>query len=358
MHQILPTFLKLIFLTLAITACSDGSSTRPAPPVEEAPPAPPTIDLSFTDAPIDLTGVSAQFAADVAYGDGERNVLDIYLPASDEPTALVIYVHGGAFTGGDKSVAHDNLGDHIHELLSQGVAYATINYYLLRTEPLDEHGVIRSLTDSARALQFMRYYAASFNIEPDRVAMYGHSAGAGTSMWLGTHDDLADPEAEDPILQQSTRIRAVGALATQSTYDIVRWEEVLFDAIAPFAALLGGTDIVKVSEAVGQTDLLLSFLAINDTSQITEPDSVEYRANIDMLALMDSGDAPIYVSNVTPSPQNLVDLLFHHGLHARAVADQADAVGLHSVAYVTDPTFVIEDPSGEDLISFLTRHIN
>ncbi len=356
MHLMTP-IIKALLLSVLVSACSDNSSSPP-PPVEEVPPAPPTIELTFSDAPVDLTGISAQFAENVAYGEGERNVLDIYMPDADQPTPLVIYIHGGAFTAGDKSVAHENFSDDIRSLLSSGVAYATLNYYLLDTEAIDETGVIRSLSDNARALQFMRYYAASFNIDSANVAVYGHSAGAGTGLWLGTHDDLADPDSDDPVLRQSTRINAVAALATQATYDIVRWEEVLADVLAPFAGILGGTDIVTVSQAVGQTDLLLSFLAMTDLSELDTPEIAEYRANIDMLALMDSGDAPIFVSNITPSPQNLVDLLFHHGLHARALAEQADAVGLHSVVYITDPVFGSEDPSGEDFISFMLRHIN
>jgi len=83
------------------------------------------------------------------------------------------------------------------------------------------------------------YVMQSLNIEPENVAMYGVSAGAGASLWLGTHDELADAEAEDPILRESTRIKAVGALVTQSTYDIIDWEEVLLPITQPVEAILG-----------------------------------------------------------------------------------------------------------------------
>jgi hypothetical protein len=78
--------------------------------------------------------------------------------------------------------------------------------------PLDDDGVIRPLTDSARVVQFLRYYAGSLDIDPEQVAVYGASAGASTSLWLGTHDDLADPGNEDPVLRESSRVNAVGAL--------------------------------------------------------------------------------------------------------------------------------------------------
>ncbi|MCP4644324.1 MAG: hypothetical protein GY851_28030, partial [bacterium] len=40
--------------------------------------------------------------ADVRYGEHERNVLDVWKAMSDEPTPLVIYIHGGGFIAGDK----------------------------------------------------------------------------------------------------------------------------------------------------------------------------------------------------------------------------------------------------------------
>ena len=120
----------LIPATLAFTlaACGgDGSNHSPAPAEETR----PALDLSFGEAPIALPGITANFAADVSYGDAERNLFDIYLPDCDEPTPLVIFIHGGGFTGGDKSSAHENFADDIREFLQSCVAYATISYTLL-----------------------------------------------------------------------------------------------------------------------------------------------------------------------------------------------------------------------------------
>ncbi|MEM8500441.1 MAG: alpha/beta hydrolase [Pseudomonadota bacterium] len=345
-------FICLGAIVALLAACSDGDGSNTL--FEEV----PSLDLAFTASPIDVQNSQAQFAQNVAYGDEERNLFDIWLPDSDGPTPLAIYIHGGAFRGGDKAIEEGPLADIVRELLDRGIAVASSTYYLLSTDPVDTNGVMKSLNDSKRALQFMRYHARSLNIDPDNVAIFGGSAGAGTALWLGTHDELAEPDSTDPILRQSSRVQAVGALATQATYELVRWEQVLQDAIAPFAALLGGTDIVTISNAVGATDLLLAFLAIDSVDQIDSPEARAIRENIDMLALMDSSDAPIYVSNTTPSPDDLVDLLFHHALHARALKETADAVGLESVVYADDPSFSIVDPSGEDLVSFISRHIN
>jgi hypothetical protein len=344
-------YLKLacivVFCLVAITSCSNGDGGDSIP----------QLSYHFTEAPIDLTGITADFSADVAYGDAENNIFDIYLPDSYEPTPLVIFIHGGGFTGGDKSSSHEDRAEEIREFLQDGIAYATVNYRLLTVDPVDEDGVIKSMLDCARVLQFIRYYSDSLNIDPENVALYGASAGAGTSLWLGTHDDLADPENEDPVLRESTRVKAVGALATQSTYDIIRWEEILLPVLEPFKVSLGGTDILTVATAVGAADYLLAFLGIPSVDVLETPEVLEYRANVDMLALMDEGDAPIYVRNFATGFDDLLNTFLHHGLHALAVKTQADEVGLHSVGYVEDPAYALEDPSGEGLVSFLSRHI-
>jgi hypothetical protein len=351
--------LCLPLLLCTLVACSNGNDNNNVTTTR------PALALDFTTAPIDLSGIAANYASDVAYGDAERNLFDIYLPDCDEPTALVIYIHGGGFTGGDKSSGHSN-ADSIREFLQSCVAYATINYTLLDVPSEEEGtasivaqgGVLTSLNDTARALQFMRYHYASLNLDADRVALYGGSAGAGASLWLGTHDDMADPESSDPVLRESTRVSAVGALATQSTYDLLRWEQILLPITQQFAALLGGTDIPTVAAAVGASNYLLTFLGVPTIADIYSDENVAYRANVDMLGLMDSGDAPIYVQNYETGFDDLLNLFLHHGVHALAVKARADEVGLESVAYVNDPAYLLVDPSGETLNSFLLRHIN
>jgi len=349
-----PLLFLLTFVLPLVAACSDGGDRREQPR--------PPLELAFSGAPIDLAGTAADYAADVRYGPGERNLFDIYLPDCDEPTALVIYIHGGGFTGGDKGSAP---ADNIREFLRACIAHASINYFLLDIPGPGEDtasaeaqgGVLTSLQDTARALQFMRYHFASLNIDPQRVALYGVSAGAGASLWLGTHDDMADPGNPDPVLRESTRVSAVGALATQSTYDLLRWEDILLPITAPFEDLLGGTDLVSLAQGLGVTNYLLTFLGVASVDAIAGADNIAYRAEVDMLGLMDAGDAPVYVHNFDTGFDDLLNLFLHHGLHALAVKARADEVGLHSVAYVEDPVYALEDPSGEGLTSFLTRHI-
>ena len=73
--------------------------------------------------------------------------------------------------------------------------------------------------DARRALQFLRSKAVEWNIDPERVGAYGGSAGAMLSMWLAFHDEMADPQNEDPVLRQSTRLKCVATMGGQITFD-------------------------------------------------------------------------------------------------------------------------------------------
>ena len=346
---------------LLVSACSDSNDSSDSQYSAEPPR--PELELQLTGAPIDLPGISARFASDISYGPYERNLFNIFLPDCDEPTPLIIYIHGGGFTGGNKERYSQ---EQIREALQQCVAWATIGYRLLPPrEDIEqpsgtenERGVIVSLSDSALALQFIRYYYKSLNLDPNSVAVWGRSAGAGTALWLGTHDDMADPDNSDPVLRESTRVKAVGAIATQATYDIPGWERVLgplIESLVP--SLVPSTDVQEVAAALGATGYLLRFLGAASFEQLSTDNYVEYRNNVDMLKQMDSGDAPIYVANASPSLSNPLNFVLHHALHALSVKARADEVGLECVGYSADPAWPLSDPSGEELTHFLLRHI-
>ena len=148
--------------------------------------------------------------AEVKYGPHERNVLDLYLAKSDTPTPLVLYIHGGGFQGGDKS----SLGGEARAFLDAGWSIAAINYRLTNTAPAPA-----AYLDCARALQFLRHHAKKWNLDPKLVASTGGSAGAGTSLWIAFHDDLADPKSDDPVARESTRLTCSVVSNGQSSYD-------------------------------------------------------------------------------------------------------------------------------------------
>jgi acetyl esterase len=148
--------------------------------------------------------------ANVKYGPFRRNVMDVWLAKSDKPTPVLVSIHGGGFRGGNKSVSDGIL----KESLDSGISVVAITYRLS-----DEAIAPAKFLDSARAIQFIRHNGKEWNLDPTRIAATGGSAGAGISLWLGFHEDVADPDNEDPVLRQSTRLTCMAVYNGQASYD-------------------------------------------------------------------------------------------------------------------------------------------
>jgi acetyl esterase/lipase len=329
--------LTLSILALLVVSCGSSSGTNNDPPVEP-------LDLTDRAAGFDIDSVGAEYFEGISYGPYDENLFDVYIPDSDEPTPLLIWIHGGGFTGGSRDTS--NMEGFVLPYLEEGVAVASIDYRLL--ESPDPDGVIKSLQDSTRCLQFIRYHAEELNIDPSNIILAGGSAGAGTALWIGFKDDMADPDSDDPVLRQTTRVTAIVALATQATYDIGKWKTVVFEEY--------DVDLLELADTLGLAQNLLDFYGITDVETFESAEILDYRAEVDMLALMDAEDPPFFVHNdLTPAIFPIsVDLAFHHANHALVLADQADEIGLENVAYMD--ALMIEDPSGEDSLAFSLRH--
>jgi dienelactone hydrolase len=141
------------------------------------------------------------------YGPHQRNVMDIWLPKSDKPTPIVMYIHGGGFVGGDKS--HGHRQPMRKKCLAAKVAFATMNYRFLKHASYQE-----IMFDGARAIQALRADTRKLNIDPRRIGVYGHSAGAIMSMWLGFHPDVGKRNSKDRIGRFSSTVSVTGGLLT------------------------------------------------------------------------------------------------------------------------------------------------
>lgn len=105
--------------------------------------------------------------ADIAYGTGERQVLDIYLPQGTGPFPFVIDIHGGAFKIGSKTMAAPS-----ETLLAAGFAIVRPNYRLSGTDLWPAQG-----DDCLAAATHVLDRAAEYSLDPARFALWGQSAG-------------------------------------------------------------------------------------------------------------------------------------------------------------------------------------
>ena len=136
---------------------------------------------------------------DIAYiTDGhERQKLDLYVPETGENLPLIIWIHGGAWRGGDKK-------NYIRrEYLKAGYAGASINYRL------SQHAIFPAqIEDVKAAVRWLRANAETYRLDPNRFAAWGSSAGGHLVAMLGTAGDVDEFEAGEN-LEVSSRVQAV-----------------------------------------------------------------------------------------------------------------------------------------------------
>ncbi len=264
---------------------------------------------------INAAGVTADHS-DLSYGPHSRNIMDVWLAESDEPSPMVVCIHGGGFKNNDKSSWHNS--PELVDLLEQGISVATINYRYV--DQTGDMGVLGCLNDCALAVQYIRSRADEWNLDSSRFGGIGGSAGAGSCLWLATHPDLVDLNSDDPVAQQSSRLQAIGLTGTQATYNFDHW-------ITKIEELYPAQ---QAAEVVAQmTPTMLQFYGLPDDGDIDSIEAQAIKRELDMLAWMSADDAAIWVDNGQGRalPQNKGQLL-HHAYHAIAVGQKAKRVGL------------------------------
>jgi acetyl esterase/lipase len=109
--------------------------------------------------------------------------LDIFLPENTKgPFPLIIYIHGGGWMLGHKLMGHNTA---VFKAISQGYAVATIDYRLS-----DEAIWPAQLYDCKAAVRFLKANASKFNINPNKIAAWGNSAGAHLAQMLGATGNI------------------------------------------------------------------------------------------------------------------------------------------------------------------------
>ena len=297
------------------------------------------------------------YAWDINYDniDLNKQVFHLFLPDTTGNFPLVVFIHGGGYIGGTPDIVTTPVRrQDIKYFLENGIAFASVGYRLINNTGPDTEGVIKCLNDAKRALQFIRYNASDLYIDPTKIALQGRSAGASSSYWLGTLPDMADPNATDPILQESTRVCAVDLYGSQATLDMYKWETQVFDnfdgngtnyTLDSMENLMG---FERVSNLYGDFDSISQILV--------DPALIQYRQDVDQLFYLSNDDPPLFISSQSLAVHPSQDLV-HHSFHGREIHNTALAVGVSEVK-ADIPALSINTTNGESGIEFLVRHLN
>jgi len=161
-----------------------------------------------------------------------EQTLDIYLPKGKylvypRPVPLVVFIHGGGWAEGNKSFPLA-LG-----LIEKGYAIASLNYRLTGNAIFPAQ-----LDDCKAAIRWLRGNAGNYSIDPNRIGVWGLSAGGNLAALLGTTGNKANG-TEGAYTQYSSKVQAVCDWYGPSDFSAPR-EKLSSYALEAASKFLGG----------------------------------------------------------------------------------------------------------------------
>lgn len=286
----LASMARVLLFFLIFQAHGNGQLPKGVPPVTIAP------DVS-----------------NIPYGPHERNVLDLWKTKVRHQAPLLVFIHGGSFTHGDK---RDRLPDFlVKDCLKNGISVASINYRYSTQAPYPA-----PWADSVRAVQFLRLHAAEYDLNPKAFAATGGSAGAVMSLWIGFHDDMADPTSNDPVRRQSTRLCGMAVSNGQTTVD----PRTIARLITPGMQHDGLRTLFGMKPGVDPLEAKEYFKLYEDASPVTH---------------LTRDDPPVflyYSNSNTPMPPATHGIGIHHPRFGYFLKEKMDNLGIECIVRVKD----------------------
>ncbi len=214
-------FISMLAFTVAALACRSAANLTPVPEAQTtttlegqaSPVAQPSDSFNESEESPqqllkDIIAIAEDVQRDVTYCtvDGVELKMDMYFPKNTpEPTPLVVFIHGGGWSKGDKK-SRVGMTD-VPALLEAGFTVASLNYRLAI-----EYQFPVMLQDVKCAIRSFRANADQYNIDADKIGVWGESAGGHLSSMIGLTDESAGFDVGQ-YLDQSSRVNVVIVLS-------------------------------------------------------------------------------------------------------------------------------------------------
>jgi acetyl esterase/lipase len=142
---------------------------------------------------------------DVVYGHkmGMALTFDVLKPSTTNGAGVLFMVSGGWISQWSPP---EQTAQRFRELLAAGFTVFAVRH---GSSPLFK--VPDAVADVRRATRYIKANAPEWNVDPERLGVFGGSAGGHLSLMLGTTGDDGDPAATDPVLRESSKVAAVVA---------------------------------------------------------------------------------------------------------------------------------------------------
>ncbi|PLT27863.1 alpha/beta hydrolase [Peribacillus deserti] len=183
---------------------------------------------------ISLPVYDTKFISDIEFGNGGGVplLLDLCKPINSEgPFPAIIYIHGGGWKFGDKASSG---GKKTLKFAKYGFVTCSINHRSTKnaSHPAQIH-------DVKAAVRWLRAHAEKYQIDPNKIGVWGHSSGGHLAALLGTSEDIPELKGNSGSPGYSSRVQAVCTSAGPT--DILKmggWHDA---PNSPEACLIGST---------------------------------------------------------------------------------------------------------------------
>jgi len=166
------TFIILLIITLAVTSFKLG------------------LFLYNTGHLVFFTHDDGVIVSNIKYGKSERNILDLYIPENideNNDNGLILFLHGGAWTTGDKSL----IQAYSKKMVKEGYIAANMNYSYLDIN--NGVSVFHILDEITLALEKIEDLSYEYNLNVTQVALCGYSAGGHLTLLYGYTKEYESP---------------------------------------------------------------------------------------------------------------------------------------------------------------------
>jgi acetyl esterase/lipase len=177
---------------------------------------------------LDLSAQDSSFTyKEVIYGrkDGMALTMIVAEPKEKKNGAVIIYVVSGGWSsniGGFVQHHFENWKELRLFSRSMAVNGYTVIYVGHGSQP--RYTVPETIVDIQKAVRFIRFNAKAYSIDPGKIGVYGGSSGGHLALCVGMMDGKGDPNAEDMVGRQSSKVNAVVCLAPPSDFMNYRFD--------------------------------------------------------------------------------------------------------------------------------------
>ena len=133
--------------------------------------------------------------------DGMALTMTVLTPKKKVNGKAIIYVLSGNWISSERML--DAFSERTGLYIDAGY---TLFGVMVGCQP--RYAIPDEIEDLKRAVRFVRYHAANYKIDPDRIGITGSSSGGHLSLMIATSDNVINPKSKDPVDKVSSRVQA------------------------------------------------------------------------------------------------------------------------------------------------------